>query len=233
MSESTTRFGFALLCALGMLAIGLAAILEIVRFRRNASRANAVARAKTSSGVSNSAGGMNAFGASEPGASVVGNLVSPRQFRLRLFSAALWMLILGALYYAVTVQWPVRRGAIATAAEIEQARRFAMTLLCAFAGMFVGFGLLAWDMIQLARERQTQTARLQQDRADLARSEAARIQNFLEQNAVSPNASPGVASQNASPGGAAQAAVSLPTASDEIATTGSGDQPASSSPGAL
>jgi hypothetical protein len=40
MSESTTRYIYALLCGLGMVAIGIGAVLEIARFRRNARQAS-------------------------------------------------------------------------------------------------------------------------------------------------------------------------------------------------
>jgi hypothetical protein len=39
MSELTARYVFAMLCALGMLAIGVGAVLEVARFRRNARQA--------------------------------------------------------------------------------------------------------------------------------------------------------------------------------------------------
>lgn len=201
MSESTTRYGFALLCALGMLAIGLGAVLEIARFRRHAAHANSFA--------------LNGVSSATPSATSGGNLLSLRQFRLRLFSAVLWMMILGALYYAVTVQWPVRHGPIPTSAEIEQARRFAMTLICAFAGMFVGFGLLTWDMIQLGRERQAQSARFQAGLADLARREAERIQTIQAQNRASPASSKASPTDQASP-------------TDADASTDSGDAPSAS-----
>lgn len=185
MSESTTRYGFALLCALGMVAILFGTVLEIARFRRHARQA---ARLVSSNAIaSNGIAGDSIVG------DAIGNasLISPRQFRLRLISAALWMLILGALFYAVTKLWPARHTSTPTLEEIDQARRFAMTLICAFMGMFVAFGLLVWDMMQLARERQAQTARFHQGLAELARTEAARLETRQQNtSAASPDNAP-------------------------------------------
>jgi hypothetical protein len=137
MSAFTARHGFALLCALGMVIIGVGALLEASRFRRGAS------------------------------------VISPRQFRLRMLSAALWIAILAALFCAVVLLWPQGR----SPAELrEQATTFLMVVGGAFSLILVNLVLFAYDLWQLARERRAQEARLNREFTALANAEVTRLQ---------------------------------------------------------
>lgn len=161
MSDDRARFGFALLCALLMVAIGMGAVWEIARFRRSVREESAKA----------------AIGEA---AADAGGLVSTRQLRLRLLSAALWMAVLGALAYAVTVLWPLEGRSLQGKAQVS---RFATVVGGALCLMLVAFALLVYDVIQVARQQRLQTARLHQSFADMARSEAARLHEMQRQKA--------------------------------------------------
>lgn len=165
MSDARARFGFALLCALLMVAIGMGAVWEIVRFRRSARN---TALAGSSGGTDSTSG---------PGSIAAGSLVSTRQLRLRLISAVLWMAVLGTLAYAVTALWPLEGRTLQGRA---QASRFAWVVITALGLMLAAFALLVYDVIQVARERRLQTARLHQSLADLARAEAERLREAQE-----------------------------------------------------
>lgn len=167
MSELTTRYVFALLCGLGMLAIGIGAVLEIARFRRNARAADSASSTGSSDG--------GAF-AAVPG----GNIISLRQFRFRLLSAVVWMIVLGALCYATTALWPDRSSPQA----LEQMRRFVTVVLAALSLLLVAVVLFIYDVIQLSRERRAQTARFYKGLADMARDEAAQLQKHRDAQPV-------------------------------------------------
>ncbi|HEX8237886.1 MAG TPA: hypothetical protein VF600_18240 [Abditibacteriaceae bacterium] len=160
MSESTARYLFAMLCALGMLAIGVGAVLEITRFRRNARVANVA----SSQGDSADTGNVPLVPS--------GNVISLRQFRFRLLSAVIWMIVLGTLCYAITALWPER----SSPQTLEQARRFLTAVCAALSLLLVAFALFIYDVIQLSRERRAQTARFYQGLAEMARTEAAQLQ---------------------------------------------------------
>jgi hypothetical protein len=153
-----------------MFAIGIGAVLEIARFRRNARAAEAA----------------SSTGSTHGDASAVvpdGNIISLRQFRFRLLSALIWMIVLGSLCYATTALWPDRSSPMA----LEQMRRFVTVVLAALSLLLVAFGLFIYDVIQLSRERRAQTARFHQGLADMARSEAAKLQQKREAQQLAPD----------------------------------------------
>ncbi|HEX8550235.1 MAG TPA: hypothetical protein VF681_01640 [Abditibacteriaceae bacterium] len=131
----TPRLWFALLCALGVVAITIAAVLEIARFRRGAA-------------------------------------LSKRQFRARMVSAAIWILILGANFYAVTALWPEAKylspGKL-TPESKQQARLFLAVIGGSFCLIFVALGLFLFDVWQLSRERQALRDKFARELAALAR----------------------------------------------------------------
>ena len=137
MFDFTTRHAFALLCALGIIAIGVGAVLEATRFRRGAS------------------------------------VISARQFRLRMLSAALWLVVLGALFYAVVMLWPQPGN---TVEAREQAANFLLVIGGAFSLILVNLVLFAYDLWQLAREREAHRAQFDQEFAAMASAEVARLQ---------------------------------------------------------
>jgi hypothetical protein len=154
MSELTARYIFALFCALGMLAMGFGALLEMARFRRHARRGTAAESDESSTLVPES-------------------IISLRQYRFRLVSAVIWMIVLGALGYATAALWPERGSPQA----LEQARRFVTVVGAALSLLIVALVLFLWDVIVLSRERRRQTARFYQGLADMARHEAEQLKH--------------------------------------------------------
>jgi hypothetical protein len=137
MFNFTARHAFALLCVLGIVAIGVGAVLEANRFRHGAS------------------------------------VISARQFRLRMLSAVLWIAVLAALFYAVVMLWPQPGN---TVEAREQAANFLLVIGGAFSLILVNLVLFAYDLWQLAREREAQRVRFNQEFTDMARAEVARLQ---------------------------------------------------------
>jgi hypothetical protein len=156
MSELTARYVFALLCGVGMIAIGMGTVLEIARFRRNA---------RSAAASTSAASDDNPL---VPG----GNIISLRQFRFRLLSAVIWMIVLATLCYATTALWPDRTSPQA----LEQVRRFGTVVIAALSLLMIAVVLFIYDVVQLSRERRAQTARFHKGLADMARNEAAQLQ---------------------------------------------------------
>lgn len=105
-------------------------------------------------------------------------LVSPRQYRIRLISAAVWMVILTANFYAVTALWPeearyLPNGRL-TPESKAQAQLFIKVIGGSFSLVFVGLGLFVLDMRHTARERQALELKRQKDFAELTSSELMR-----------------------------------------------------------
>jgi hypothetical protein len=134
---SPPRLAFAVLCALGFLAIAYGAALEISRQKRGET------------------------------------LVKPRQFRIRMISAAIWMTILAANFYAVTALWPDARylptGAL-TPESKQQARLFIQVVGGSFSLVFIGLFFFLVDMRQTARERQAMEQQRQREFATITRA---------------------------------------------------------------
>lgn len=107
-----------------------------------------------------------------------GGLVSPRQFRVRMVSAAIWLLILTANFYAVTALWPTAvyqaNGKLTDASRAE-AQLFVKVLGGSFSLVFFALILFFLDMRHTARERQQLELQRQQNLASLARDAAASL----------------------------------------------------------
>lgn len=103
-------------------------------------------------------------------------LVSPRQYRIRLVSAAVWIVILLLSCYAVTDLWWVARytpsGRLTPESRAE-AIRFLKVLFGSFSLLVVGLVLFVFDMRQTAKERRALESKRQQEFAALARAGAA------------------------------------------------------------
>lgn len=114
-------------------------------------------------------------------------LVSPRQFRIRMVSALIWMTILMANAYAITLLWPeahyISPGKL-TAESKAQARLFVQVIGGSFSLVFLGLFLFLLDMRQTTRERLSLELQHQRDLAALARESAARLQAHREHHAA-------------------------------------------------
>ena len=93
----------------------------------------------------------------------------PGQLRLRLVSAALWLVIFGAQVYAVLFLWP--DAAPRTPLYKAQARELAIVMGSAFLLLFPALVLLFIDFMHTARERRTHTLKFHQDMAQILREQ--------------------------------------------------------------
>jgi len=97
--------------------------------------------------------------------------LSPRHFRWRLLSAAVWLVVLGTFAYATLALWPQN------AAQTALARRFLLVSSGALVLMVFAFVLMAVDIfwtVQVGRRNQLRRSQISQ--ATLER-ELQRIQN--------------------------------------------------------
>jgi hypothetical protein len=97
------------------------------------------------------------------------SLLRPWQFRLRVFSALVWMIALASLAYAVAFLWPQQHAALAI--RKAQAEKFLSVISGAMILLLIGIILLAYDMWQLARERRLKEAQFNLQLVDMARTE--------------------------------------------------------------
>lgn len=99
-----------------------------------------------------------------------------RQLKLRLMSAAIWLIIIAANFYAVVWLWPTAPPN--TPLLKSQARLFAGVLLGGFALLIPAFILLFFDLMNTSRARREGIVLRQQNMAKLleeaARSQAAK-----------------------------------------------------------
>jgi type VI protein secretion system component VasK len=95
------------------------------------------------------------------------SLLRPGQFRLRIFSALVWIILLGALSFAVAFLWPYDK---------DSARKFASVVSGALILLVIALLLLAYDVWQTTRQRQLSKRRFDHQLEDLAREEIAKIQ---------------------------------------------------------
>jgi hypothetical protein len=114
-------------------------------------------------------------------------LVSPRQFRIRMISASIWITILAANAYAVTALWPqanyLTSGKL-TPESKAQARLFVQVIGGSFSLVFIGLFLFLLDVRQTTRERLSLQMQHQRDLVALARESAASLQAKRETQAA-------------------------------------------------
>ena len=112
-----------------------------------------------------------------------GGLVSPRQFRVRMVSAAVWLVILTGNLYAVTLLWPEARylasGSL-TPESKEQARTFLRVVGGSFSLVFVALALFFIDMRHSARERHELELRHESELAAIASDAAERLRRHQQ-----------------------------------------------------
>lgn len=96
-------------------------------------------------------------------------LVSPRQFRVRVISAVVWMGVLGLFAYAMMFLWPT---AGKTPEGAAQAKNFILTMGAAVTLICIGIMLLCYDIIVLLKAQRQQSARVYAQFAESVRAEA-------------------------------------------------------------
>ena len=93
------------------------------------------------------------------------SLLRVGQFRLRIFSAVVWILLLGALSFAVAFLWPQNKS------DTETARKFLTMFSGALLLFVIAIFLLAYDLWQTNRQRFLSERRFEHQLEDLAREE--------------------------------------------------------------
>jgi len=143
--NANARTIFALICLLGIIAVGIAALFEFRRMHRGES------------------------------------VITSTQFRLRMFSAWIWMVLLGSTSYAILMLWPetgnLGAGARPTPEQTLQAKRFLSVISGVFLLLIIALGLIAYDLVLFARQRKQKQAEFNRELAALAEIEIARLQN--------------------------------------------------------
>lgn len=98
------------------------------------------------------------------------SLLRPSQLALRIFSALVWLVLLGSLAYAVTMLWPNPQ-------DVSSARKFAAVVSGSLSLLFIAIFLLAYDVWQVSRQRRLQERTFQRNLEGFAREEIQKIQN--------------------------------------------------------
>lgn len=96
------------------------------------------------------------------------SLLRPGQLGLRIFSAFVWLILLGSLAYAVMMLWPY---------DVASARKFAAVVSGSLCLLFIAIFLLAYDVWQVGRQRRLQERTFQRNLEGFAREEIQKIQN--------------------------------------------------------
>lgn len=143
MNPANFRLAFGLLCIAALLAVAIGALLEIARARRAVLGGDATVETST--------------------------LVSRNQFRLRMLSAVVWMIVLASLAYATLMLWPAPGDSVT-------ARRFVAVVSGALLLILIGLFLLAYDMWLVGRQRRLQEKQFERQLNDLAQSEIERLE---------------------------------------------------------
>ena len=88
-----------------------------------------------------------------------------------MVSAAIWLAILAANFYAVTALWPdlkyLAPGKLSPQSK-EQVRLFVYVMGGSFGLIFIALGLLFFDLRHIARERREQRQKFKSEIASLA-----------------------------------------------------------------
>jgi len=95
------------------------------------------------------------------------SMLRPGQLGLRLFSALVWLILLGSLAYGVMLLWPT---------DAASARKFAAVISGALFLLFIAIFLLAYDVWQVGRQRRLQERTFQRNLEGFAREEIQKIQ---------------------------------------------------------
>lgn len=101
------------------------------------------------------------------------SLLRPSQFLLRIFSALVWIILLGALSFAVAFLWPHDRAS---------ARPFLTMVSGALVLFVIALFLLAYDVWQTQRQRRISERRFDHQLEDLAREEIAKIREAQKED---------------------------------------------------
>lgn len=98
------------------------------------------------------------------------SLLRAGQFRLRIFSALIWIIMLGAMAIAVAFLWPQK-------GDLIMMRKFAGVIGGSLSLLLIALFLLAYDVWQINRQRQVTELKFNHQLDDMAREEIKKIQH--------------------------------------------------------
>lgn len=96
------------------------------------------------------------------------SLLRPGQFRLRIFSSLIWIVLLGSFVYAVAFLWPQGR-------DQETARKFLALISGSLSLLLIALMLLAYDVWQVGRQRRLREKEFQNQLEGMAHAEIQKI----------------------------------------------------------
>lgn len=97
------------------------------------------------------------------------SLLRASQFRLRIFSALVWVILLGAFAFAVAFLWPEK-------GDDEMMYKFASVIGGSIALLLIALFLLLYDVWQVGRQRRITELKFNQQLGNMAREEIEKIQ---------------------------------------------------------
>jgi len=97
------------------------------------------------------------------------SVITIGQFRLRLLSALVWMILLGSTSYAILVLWPQPGNQL-------QAQRFVSVVSGVVLLLIIGLLLMAYDLWQFSVQRRIREAEFNRELAKMAQTEIQRVQ---------------------------------------------------------
>jgi hypothetical protein len=106
------------------------------------------------------------------------SLITPRQFRLRMISAVIWMVLLGSTAYAMLFLWPAP-------GDLVAGRHFLRVMLGVILLLLIALLLFIVDLMQLRRERRLYEMQFSEQLASLAQAEIERAQSQAAQALLS------------------------------------------------
>lgn len=121
------------------------------------------------------------------------SLITVRQFRLRMISAVIWMVLLGSTAYALLFLWPAR-------GDLDAGRHFLRVMLGVISLLVIALVLFIVDLLQLRSERRQYELQFQEQLTSLAQEEIQRAQSQAAQRSSSDISSP-EARSSSSPNG--------------------------------
>lgn len=104
------------------------------------------------------------------------SLLRAGQFRLRIFSALVWIILLGALAFAVAFLWPHK-------GDTVMMRKFAGLIGGSLTLLLIALFLLAYDFWQINRQRKITELKFSRQLDEMARAEIEKIQHEKIQDA--------------------------------------------------
>lgn len=99
------------------------------------------------------------------------SLLRTGQFRLRMFSVFVWLILLGSLAYAVSFLWPH---------DERSVQQFLAVISGVFSLLIIALLLLAYDLWQVGRQRRASHQSFERQLEQLAREEARKVKPLEE-----------------------------------------------------